>query len=113
MDEVYHILPFVRRSARFHAVMHSTTAVTIVADSDKPQLFRDYVQNNNIIIEQRCQATAIIVSPNDITYTPGVISYITSILSNEGINIVHFELSYEDTLLAVTEKDAHRTINIL
>lgn len=113
MDKVYHMLPVVYKSARFLAVMHSTTAVTIVADSNSIDLFKQQIQSDEIIAEQRDLSAVIIISPEEIMYTPGVISYITSLLSNEGVNIIHIESSYRDTILVVAKEDAPRTFNML
>jgi predicted amino acid-binding ACT domain protein len=46
-------------------------------------------------------------------YTPGVVSYITGILSSEGINIVHVESSYRDTIIVLSKQDASRAFNLL
>jgi len=113
MDKIYPAVIEVYKYARFLAVMHSATAVTIVTDSNSIELFRKYVHREEVMLEQRDLAAVVIVSPEDIMYTPGVVSYITGILSSEGINIVHVESSYRDTIIVLSKQDASRAFNLL
>lgn len=113
MDKIYPAIIEVYKYARFLAVMHSATAVTIVTDSNSIELFRKYVHGEETMLEQRDLAAVVIVSPEDIMYTPGVVSYITGILSSEGINIVHVESSYRDTIIVLSKQDASRAFNLL
>lgn len=59
------------------------------------------------------QAAIILVSPKEIIDTPGVVSYITSILAWSGINISQIISCHTDTILIVSRDDAIKAYNVL
>jgi len=57
--------------------------------------------------------TFVITSPPRIEETPGVVSYLTSILAEQGINVIEFVSCYTKTLIVVERDDISRTYEIL
>jgi predicted amino acid-binding ACT domain protein len=99
--------------SRFIAVMQSITTATIVLDNDTADEFIKNIDSNDIIYVQRDQAAIVIVSPEDIMYTPGVIAYISNILAQNSINIIHIESCYTDTIIIVSRGDIQKAFDIL
>jgi hypothetical protein len=59
------------------------------------------------------QVLITLESPKDVEETPGVLSYILSILAAKDINITEFISCREDTNLVVNEDDATKTFELL
>lgn len=66
---------------------------------------------NGYLIEDQVLIT--LESPKDVEETPGVLSYILSILAAKDINITEFISCREDTNLVVNEDDATKTFELL
>lgn len=99
--------------ARFLAVMQSGFVATIVLDENSVNEFLSLVGEEGIIEIQRDQAAIVVVSPVDIMWVPGVVAYITSILAQNSINIVHIESCYTDTVIVVSKDDLLKAFNVL
>jgi len=52
-------------------------------------------------------------SSKDIEEVPGVLAYITSLFSENGVNIIEFLSCWTDTLFVIDEEDLNKTINFL
>ncbi|MCS7111336.1 MAG: ACT domain-containing protein [Ignisphaera sp.] len=99
--------------SRFIAVMQSITTATVVLDNDTTEEFLKSVDSNDVIYVQRDQAAIVVVSPEAIMYTPGVIAYVSNILAQNSINIIHIESCYTDTIIIVSKDDVQRAFNVL
>lgn len=107
------VIAKISNRARFFAVMQSGLAATIVLDENSAEEFLSLTGEEGIIEIQRDQAAIVVVSPVDIMWVPGVIAYITSVLAQNDINIVHVESCYTDTVIVISKKDLLRAFNIL
>lgn len=99
--------------ARFVAVMQSAVAVTLVLDRETAEELVARVNEEDVVEVQRGQAAIVIVSPREIMRVPGVLAYITNVLSQHGINVVHIESCYTDTVIVVSREDLERAFNAL
>ncbi len=99
--------------SRFTAIMQSITTATIVLDNDTADEFLKNIANNDIVYVQKDQAAIVVVSPEDIMYTPGVIAYVSNILAQNSINIIHIESCYTDTIIIVSKEDIQNAFNVL
>ncbi|MCR6624286.1 MAG: ACT domain-containing protein [archaeon YNP-WB-062] len=59
------------------------------------------------------QSAIIIVSPVEVIEIPGFVSYVTTQLAWNGINITQIISCHEDTILIVDRKDAQKAYNII
>jgi len=64
-------------------------------------------------LEIEDQSAIVIISPKQIIDVPGVIAYITDLLSSNGVNITQIISCYTDTLLIVDREDALKAYQIL
>jgi len=112
--ESMNILAKLARKSRFMAIMQSVMAVTIVLDNETAEEFiKNLNSPNEVLHVQKDHAAVVIVSPQEIMYVPGVLAYITSILAQNDVNIVHIESCYTDTIIIVSKKDLLKAFQIL
>ncbi|MEM2220596.1 MAG: ACT domain-containing protein, partial [Ignisphaera sp.] len=116
-SKVFHTaMPLLTKLAirsRFIAIMQSITTATIVLDNDTADEFIKNIDNSDIVYVQKDQAAIVVVSPEDIMYTPGVIAYVSNILAQNSVNIIHIESCYTDTIIIVSKNDIQKAFNIL
>ena len=98
---------------RFIAMIQSGPAVTIVLDEEALNDFLSAINESDVIEVQRDLAAIVVTSPREIMWVPGVIAYITSVLAQNGINIVHIGSSYTDTVIVISKSDLMRAFNTL
>ncbi|WP_234394346.1 ACT domain-containing protein [Thermococcus piezophilus] len=61
----------------------------------------------------RDQTALTIISPGRIIETPGVVAFMTSALSSNGINITQVISCYKDTIFVIDRKDTPKAYQIL
>jgi len=66
-----------------------------------------------IIHEKKNLAMIKIKSPRQIENTIGVLSYLTSLFAENGVNIIEFMSSWKDTLFIIDLKDINKTMDFL
>jgi hypothetical protein len=99
--------------ARFAIMIQSSPAITIVLDEEATSDILRIVDHNEIIEVQRDLAAITATSPREIMWVPGVVAYITGVLAQNGVNIIHIGSSYTDTVIVVSKKDLLRAFNTL
>jgi len=100
--------------SRFLAVMQSVMALTVVLDNETAEEFiRGIGSSGDILQIQRDHSAIVIVSPQEIMYIPGVLSYIASILAQNNINIIHIESCYTDTIIIVSKDDLLKAFQVI
>jgi len=73
----------------------------------------DAVVKSRPLLRHEVCGTFVVTSPRFIEETPGVVSYLTSILAEQGINVIEFVSCYTKTLIVVDREDISRTYEIL
>lgn len=97
--------------ARFIQVTQGFKNVTIVVSSENLDYIVKKVGEPIEVIGD--QVAIIIVSPPEIIATPGVIAYLTTYLSVNGVNITQIISCYIDTIIVLDSKQATRAYNLL
>jgi aspartokinase len=100
-------------SFRFLQLTQGTETFTVVTDLQSKEKIVEVVGESNIVLGIDDQSAIVIISPKQIIEVPGVIAYITDLLSNNGINITQIISCYTDTMLIVDRKDALKAYQIL
>ncbi len=100
-------------SFRFLQLTQGTETFTVVTDLQSKDKIVEVVGENNIVLEIEDQSAIVIISPKQIIDVPGVIAYITDLLSSNGVNITQIISCYTDTLLIVDREDALKAYQIL
>ncbi|MCE4600002.1 MAG: ACT domain-containing protein [Desulfurococcales archaeon] len=111
MPKALSVTSQVAENARFIQVTQGFKQVTLVVSSEDV----DYIVSRiGKPLERIDEQTAVVmVSPEDIITTPGVIAYITSYLAGNGVNITQIISCYVDTIIVVDSRDALKTYNLL
>jgi len=71
------------------------------------------IAKSRLLLTHEPCGTFVVTSPPLIEETPGVVSYLTSILAEQGINVIEFVSCYTKTLIVVDREDISRTYEIL
>jgi hypothetical protein len=71
------------------------------------------IAKSRLLLTHELCGTFVVTSPPLIEETPGVVSYLTSILAEQGINVIEFVSCYTKTLIVVNREDISRTYEIL
>lgn len=99
-------------NARFFQLTQGTRTFTLAIAREASSNIVNLL-SRGIAYRMEDQAAIILVSPKEIIDTPGVVSYITSILAWNGINISQIISCHTDTILIVSRDDAIRAYNVL
>jgi len=81
--------------------------VYLVEKSELPRITKDVLKKN-----ENC-TTIIIKSPKEVETTPGVVAFLTSLLSEQNVNVVEFISVWTETIIVVDRKDSLRAYEIL
>jgi hypothetical protein len=97
--------------ARFIQVTQGFKNATVVVSSEDLDYMIERVGKPIEVIGD--QAAVIIVSPPEIITTPGVIAYLSTYLSVNGVNITQIISCYIDTIIVLDSKQATKAYNLL
>jgi len=100
-------------SARFFQLSQGTRTFTLVIARENYEDIISIIGRDSIIDIIDHQTAIILISPHEIIETPGIIAYITSILSSQGINMTQIISCYEDTILILNRYEALKAYQIL
>lgn len=99
--------------ARFFQLTQGTKTFTLVISEDTGREVIKFFGREFIEEVINDQAAIILISPKDIIFVPGVVSYITSLLSWHGINITQIISCYVDTILVLNRGDVLRAYDLI
>lgn len=100
-----------KRSETFH-IVEGTATITIITSEDFSKKVRQ-VFANKTLKENTSLVEVILKSPRQIETTAGVISYLYSLLGENGINVFETLSCWTDTIFLVEEKDLSRVMGFL
>lgn len=107
------ILQFAGR-ARFFQFTQSIDSFTLMVDRETAEEIHELpeVSGSMLSFMQR-QAAILMNSPPEIVSTPGIISYLSFLLSSRGINVTQIISCYRDTIFIVNMEDALQVYSLL
>ena len=95
----------------FH-IIEGATAITIITSDDFAKKIKQ-IFRNKILKENKDLVEVILKSPKEIETTAGVISYLYSLLGENGINVYETLSCWTETIFLVEEKDLSRVMELL
>ena len=95
----------------FH-IIEGANAVTIITSNDFSKRIKRTFRNK-IIKENTDLVEVILKSPQQIETTAGVVSYVYSLLGENGVNIFETLRCWTDTIFLVEEKDLSKVMELL
>lgn len=94
-------------------VMQSANAITVISeDKFLPMITRAIGQDHVVSVKQNL-AEVTVKSPQRIETTTGAFTYLVSMLSEQGINLLEAVSCYTDTIFIVNREDMMRAFDIL
>lgn len=94
-------------------VMQSANAITVISeDKFLPMITRAIGQDHVVSVKQNL-AEVTVKSPHRIETTTGAFTYLVSMLSEQGINLLEAVSCYTDTIFIVNREDMMRAFDIL
>jgi len=114
--EALKIMPKIFRAAekaRFFQMTQGVGHVTLILDTVTFQALARDIPKEAIetIIEN--QSAVVLTSPREIIETPGVLSYLTTLLASEGINITQVISCHTDSIFVVDKSDSLKAYTAL
>lgn len=83
------------------------SVVYLLDKVELPRITKDVLKKN-----ENC-TTIIIKSPKEIETTPGVVAFLTSLLSEQNVNMIEFISCWTKTIIVIDRKDSLRAYEIL
>jgi len=113
LAQVINVISGLTPKPRFIQFTQGLTTVSIVADLETLDRLLGVVGRGRVEELYTDQSAIVIVSPREIIDTPGIISYISTILSFNGVNMTQIISAYTDTIIVVDNAQALRAYSIL
>lgn len=116
LDDFKDIAMDVMRAAsrsRFMQITQGISSVTVALDHDLYERMGTIFSRLDVRDIITDQSAIVMISPKEIIQTPGVISYVVSLLFRNNLNITQIMSCYTDTILIVSRKEALRAYSIL
>ena len=111
-DDLLELERKIKKSRNVFYAIEGTDAITIITAA----AFLDDIHSSfksSVIKLWRDLALVVIASPEEIEETPGVFSYLCSLLSDRGINVLETMSCWSETLFVVAEKDIASVLEAL
>ena len=100
-----------KKAEVFHIIEGSTTITLITAAEFTEQIKRLF--KNKILRISENLVEINLKSSEELEKTPGVIAYLTTLLAENGINIIETMSTWTDTLFVISEEDIAKVMGVL
>lgn len=94
-------------------MLQSTSAITVISEDKHLQTIMKAIGQDHIIKVRENLGEITVKSPARIEDTPGAFSYVMSMLSEQGINLLEAVSCYTDTIFIVSRDEMMRAFDIL
>jgi hypothetical protein len=94
-------------------VLQSTNAITVISEDKHLPDIAKAIGEDHVITAKENLAEITVKSPPDIEETPGAFTYLMTMLSEQGINLVEAVSCYTDTIFIVSREDMMPAFDIL
>lgn len=111
MMNLQYILKNVQNARFFQLTQGIETFVIAISREDSERISE--ILGNGLLEKRDGQAAIVLISPDTILEKPGIVTFITSILAYNGVNITQVISCYRDTILVLDRRDAPRAYQLL
>ncbi len=94
-------------------VLQSTNAITVISEDKHLPAIARAIGEDHVIMVRENLAEITVKSPPAIEETPGAFTYLMTMLSEQGINLVEAVSCYTDTIFIVSREDMMPAFDIL
>jgi hypothetical protein len=95
----------------FH-IIQGAQAVTLICNNTQLEKVRAILKDQITHVRQNLVELSV-TTPELIETTPGIVSYLTTLLAENNINLIEVVSCYTDTILILEEKEAMRAFEIV
>lgn len=102
----------IKKKAEVFHIIEGSKTITLITTSE----FLDYIKKlfkNKILRITEHLAEINLKSSEELEKTPGVIAYLTTLLAENGINIIETMSTWTDTLFVISENDIAKVMGVL
>ena len=100
-----------KKSELFHIIEGSNT-ITVVTSHEFLGVVKRLFKNKIIKVTENL-AEVTLKSSEDVENTPGVMAYLSTLLAENGVNIIETMSTWTDTLFVIGEKDIAKVMGLL
>ena len=100
----------IQKQGGFFSVLEGSDNYTVIVQERFVKAIEDKTE---VIKKNKDLALIIFKSPKEIYETHGVVSFLSSLFGENGVNIVEFLSSWTDTLFIIESKDLQKAISFL
>ncbi len=111
-DDLLELERKIKKSRSVFYAIEGTDAITIITSATFLDDIRSSFRSSLIKVWKEL-ALVVISSPEEIEEIPGVFSYLSSLLSDRGINVLETMSCWSETLFIVAEKDIAKVLEAL
>lgn len=101
------------KNARFFQFTQGVESFTLMIDREAAEQIHGLLKSVGILSFMKRQAAILMNSPPEIISTPGIISYLSFLLSSRGINVTQIISCHRDTIFIVDMEDALQVYSLL
>jgi len=94
-------------------VLQSTSAITVISEDKHLPIIVKAIGQDHIMKVRKNLGEITVKSPARIEDTPGAFTYVMSLLSEQGINLLEAVSCYTDTIFIVSREEMMRAFDIL
>ncbi|HII67896.1 ACT domain-containing protein [Thermococcus sp.] len=102
----------VMEKARFFQLTQGVETFTIVISSEEKEEIIKLLKERIVDLTEE-QTAIILISPEEIIETPGIVAFVTSALSSNGVNITQVISCHKDTIFVLDREVAPKAYQIL
>lgn len=111
-DTLENIQSQIKKESGFSYILEGSDNYTIITQEKYAQIIEKSMKNKIIKLNKN-MVLINIKSPKEIETIPGVVSYLTSLFAENGVNIYEFLSCWTDTIFIIDSKDLNKSINFL
>jgi len=100
-----------KKSELFHIIEGSST-ITVISSHEFLDIIKKLFKNKIIKVTENL-AEVTLKSSENMENTPGVIAYLSTLLADNGINIIETMSTWTDTLFVIAEEDIAKVMELL
>jgi len=100
-----------KKSELFHIIEGSNT-ITVISSHEFLDVIKKLFKNKILNVSENL-AEVTLKSSENMENTPGVIAYLSTLLAENGINIIETMSTWTDTLFVIAEEDIAKVMEIL
>ena len=102
----------IKKESGLSYILEGSDNYTIITQEKYVQILEKSIKNKIIKLNKN-MVLINIKSPKEIETIPGVVSYLTSLFAENGVNIYEFLSCWTDTIFIIDSKDLNKSINFL